>query len=380
MTDQIKAVPGVAGLQPYIPGKPVEELEREYGVSNAVKVASNENPLGPAPSVIAQLKKLLDNPVELSRYPDGNGFVLKNRLTEKLSTGTATIEQQQITLGNGSNDVLDIIARTFASSGDEVIFSQYAFAVYPIATKAVGANAVITPAKDWGHDLQAMLDAITAKTKLIFIANPNNPTGTYLPKAELEQFLLQVPANIAVVIDEAYEEYASHPASGISEHYGSLISAINQFPNLIITRTFSKAYGLASFRIGYSISSAGIADLLNRVRHPFNNNSLALQAAAVALDAAEHLESGVTLNWQGMKYLTQQFDQAGWQFIPSAGNFVCLQTGPDTAGIYERLLHEGVITRPIANYQMPEHLRISIGTMDENQRVMTALEKILNQP
>lgn len=370
-------VSGVANLTPYVPGKPVEELEREYGVSNAVKLASNENPIGPSPKVIIRLRQLLENPAELSRYPDGNGFILKNKLVEKLNSDEVHFQSDQITLGNGSNDVLDILARTFATKGDEVIFSQYAFAVYPIATQAAGAAAVVTKAENWGHDLNAMLEAITDKTKLIFIANPNNPTGTCLAAKDLQQFLENVPQHIIVVIDEAYEEYASHADSIFSDEYHSMLPALHQFNNLVITRTFSKAYGLASFRMGYSISSSPVADLLNRVRQPFNNNSFALEAAAAALDDQEHILKAVQLNWQGMSFLSDGFKRLNLAYIPSAGNFVCVQLGADCAQIYEKLLYEGVITRPIANYQMPEYLRISIGTMAENQRVLDALEKIL---
>ncbi len=370
-------VRGVANLTPYVPGKPVAELEREYGVSNVVKLASNENPLGPSPKVITRLKQLLEHPLELSRYPDGNGFVLKNKLLEMLNSNAVHFAAEQITLGNGSNDVLDLLARTFAAQGDEVIFSQYAFAVYPIATQAVGATAVVTKANNWGHDPDAMLEAITQQTKLIFIANPNNPTGTCLAAEDLHNFLAKVPSHIVVVIDEAYEEYASHADSIVADEYHSMLPALKQFENLVITRTFSKAYGLASFRVGYSISSSRVADLLNRVRQPFNNNSFALEAAAAALDDQEHILQAVQLNWQGMSYLTDGFKRLNLAYIPSAGNFVCVQLGSDSAQIYEKLLYEGVITRPVANYQMPEYLRISIGTMAENQRVLEALEKIL---
>ncbi len=375
----VSAVSYVAQLTPYIPGKPVAELEREYGVKNAVKVASNENPLGPSPKVMAHLSTFLQNPQELSRYPDGNGFILKHKLLESLSNDVSKLSIEQITLGNGSNDILDILARTFASKGDEVIFSQYAFAVYPIATQAVGATAIITPALHWGNDLEAMLNAITDNTRLIFIANPNNPTGTCLATKDLQLFLEKVPSNIVVVIDEAYEEYASHPESGFSESYHSMISALNQFKNLVITRTFSKAYGLASFRVGYALSSIEIADVLNRVRQPFNNNTFALESAVIALDDRQHLQKSVQLNWQGMAYLIETFQSLGLDYIPSAGNFVCVQIGNKSAEIYEKLLYEGVITRPVSNYQMPEHLRISIGTMAENKHVCDALKKVLAQ-
>lgn len=371
----LKAVESIAQLQPYIPGKPVDELEREYGVKHAVKVASNENPLGPSPKVIARLNQLLLNPLELARYPDGNGFILKNKLVDKLSGVKLSLSVEQITLGNGSNDVLDLLARTFAAKNDEVIFSQYAFAVYPIATQAVGATAVITEASDWGHDLDAMLDAISDKTRLIFIANPNNPTGSCLSARDLQNFLQQVPEHIVVVIDEAYEEYAS--SSDFSEDYHSMLPALSQFDNLVITRTFSKAYGLASFRVGYALSSIAIADLLNRVRQPFNNNTFALESAAIALEDQAHIRQCVELNRQGMSYLINSFASLGLSYIPSAGNFICVQIGAECAQVYEKLLYEGVITRPVANYKMPEYLRISIGTMAENQRVFSALKKIL---
>ncbi len=371
--NQINALDCVSQLQPYIPGKPIDELERDYGVKNAVKLASNENPLGPSPKVVSYLQDSLDNPLELSRYPDGNGFVLKHKLVEKLSDVHQNFRIEQITLGNGSNEVLDIIARTFASTHDEVIFSQYAFAVYPIATQAVGATAVITPALNWGNDLNAMLEAITENTKLIFIANPNNPTGTCLPSADLLIFLQKVPENVVVVIDEAYEEYASGNIDG----YHSMLPALGDFANLIITRTFSKAYGLASFRVGYGISSAAIADLLNRVRQPFNNNTFALESAAIALDDQEHIRQSVSLNTQGMSYLVEGFESVGLNYIPSAGNFVCVQIGANAAEVYDKLLYEGVITRPVANYNMPDYLRISVGTMAENKRVFAALKKIM---
>ncbi|WP_198265553.1 histidinol-phosphate transaminase [sulfur-oxidizing endosymbiont of Gigantopelta aegis] len=386
-----KAVDYVAQLTPYVPGKPIAELEREYGVSNVVKVASNENPLGPSPKVVDYLQQMLLHPQELARYPDGNGFVLKNKLLEFYSAFNSTrnstsrskeplqLSVNQITLGNGSNDILDLLARTFAGQNDEVIFSQYAFAVYPIATQAVGATAVITPAKNWGHDLDAMLEAITDKTRLIFIANPNNPTGTCLSAKDLLNFIKQVPANIVVVIDEAYEEYASSVDSPYVEQYQSMLNVLYDFENLVISRTFSKAYGLASFRVGYAFSSSVIADLLNRVRQPFNNNTFALEAAAIALSDQNHIERSAALNWQGMNYLIESFTQLGLDYIPSAGNFICVNIGTECAQIYEKLLYEGVITRPVANYQMPEFLRISLGSMDENKRVINALQNVLGK-
>jgi len=298
---------------------------------------------------------------------------LKQKLQEKLKLDSV----DQITLGNGSNDVLDILARTFASNGDEVIFSQYAFAVYPIATQAVGATPIITKAKNWGYDLDLMAEAISDKTRLIFIANPNNPTGTCLSAEELQLFLEKVPSHVVVVIDEAYEEYASYTESDFSENYHSMLPALKQFDNLVITRTFSKAYGLASFRIGYAVSSTAVADCLNRVRQPFNNNSMALSAAVIALDDQQHIRQSAALNWQGMLFLIAGFKRLKLNYIPSAGNFICVDVGKNSAQIDEKLLYEGVIVRPVANYQMSQHLRVSIGTMDENQRFLNALEKVL---
>lgn len=374
-----RAVAGVQKLQPYIPGKPIDELEREYGVTHAVKVASNENPLGPSPKVASQLAKLISAPSVLSRYPDGNGFVLKNKIAEKLAVSVSQITASQITLGNGSNDVLELLARAFAGPGDEVIFSQYAFAVYPIVTQAVGATAVITEALDWGNDLSAILNAISDKTRLIFIANPNNPTGTCLAAADLKDFINKVPEDVLIIVDEAYEEYAVHPESGFSDSYLSVLSWLDEHPNLVVTRTFSKAYGLAGLRVGYALSSLEVADVLNRIRQPFNNNSLALVAATIALDDQAYLQQVVDLNWQGMQFLTRGFSQAGLSYIPSAGNFVCVLTGQDTAENYEKLLYQGVITRPLANYQMPDHLRITVGTMEENQRLISALQKVMGK-
>ncbi len=358
------AVPGVRSLVPYVPGKPIEELERELGISNIVKLASNENPLGTNPKVAAAIHATLP---ELIRYPDGNGFRLKTVLSEKLG-----ISSQQITLGNGSNEILELVARTFLSPDLDVVFSQHAFAVYPIVTQAVGASAKIAPAINYGHDLAAMLALIDENTRLVFIANPNNPTGTFLGRNELENFLMALPASVICVLDEAYYEYVS------PELRSDSISWLNQYPNLIITRTFSKAYGLAGLRIGYSLSSPEIANLLNRVRQPFNNNMLALTAAETALADHEYLEKTIAANDAGMQQLTAAFQALSLDWIPSAGNFVSVDLKQTSMPIYEALLRKGVIVRPVANYEMPTHLRISIGTEKENQTFIQALDEILN--
>ncbi|NQZ54548.1 MAG: histidinol-phosphate transaminase [Piscirickettsiaceae bacterium] len=351
----------VAKLQPYVPGKPIEELERELGINNIVKLASNENPLGPSEKVLATISNAAK---EVTRYPDGNGFALKAALAGKYH-----IELDQITLGNGSNDVLELIARAFVSPDEEVMFSQYAFAVYPIVTQAIGAQAVIVPAADYGHDLNAMASLISDKTKLIFIANPNNPTGTYLGADQLEAFIDQVPQNTLVVLDEAYVEYGDQDVDSISW--------LAKYPNLIITRTFSKAYGLAGLRVGYALSNSEIADLLNRIRQPFNVNSLALATATVALSDDDYLVQTKQLNDAGMQQLIVGFDELGLSYIPSKGNFVTVDVKRNGDQVFQALLQQGVIVRPVSNYGLPHHLRVSIGLESENTRFLEALSVIL---
>ena len=363
------ATKGVQSLSPYQAGKPIDELKREYGVSDVIKLASNENPLGPSPKVISAIKNEL---AELSRYPDGNGFDLKAVLAKKYN-----VDENQITLGNGSNDILEILTRTFVTPEHEIIFSQHAFVVYPIVTQAVGAKAVVVPAKEWGHDLDAMQKAITDNTRVIFIANPNNPTGTWLDQKELSSFLQAVPETVLVVLDEAYFEFADSDAD--AKDYPNGVELGKQFPNLIVTRTFSKAYGLAGLRVGYSISDPQVADALNRVRQPFNVNSLALKAAEVAVGDTEYLEQGLKLNADGMSYLIAEFDKMYLSYIPSVGNFICVNVGGEAMKVYDALLYEGVIVRPVANYEMPEYLRITIGTEKENERFITALKKVLDK-
>lgn len=363
------ATKGVQELSPYQPGKPLDELQREYGISEAIKLASNENPLGPSPKVISAIQDELS---ELSRYPDGNGFALKRALAE-----LHNVEIAQITLGNGSNDILEILTRAFVTPEHEVVFSQHAFAVYPIVTQAVGAKAVVVPAKNWGHDLEAMQQAITDKTRVVFIANPNNPTGTWLEKKELSLFLQSVPGNVLVVLDEAYFEFAH--SDPLAKNYPNGIELLSEYPNLVVTRTFSKAYGLAGLRVGYSVSHTQVADVLNRVRQPFNVNSLALKAAEVALTDVEYLEQGISLNSKGMQQLISAFEQMNLGYIPSVGNFICVEVGNNAMKVYDDLLYEGVIVRPVANYEMPQYLRITIGTEKENERFIKALKKVLDK-
>jgi histidinol-phosphate aminotransferase len=357
------ATPGVQGLSPYQPGKPIEELEREYGVKNAVKLASNENPLGPSPLALAAARAALS---DVHRYPDGNGFTLKNALAKKHG-----VDAGRITIGNGSNDILELLARAFVQPQNEVVFSEHAFAVYPIVTRAVGATAVVTKARDWGHDLAAMRAAVNARTRLVFIANPNNPTGTWLERAELEAFVRDLPAHVLVAVDEAYFEYVGEA------EYPDTVAWTGRYPNLVTTRTFSKAYGLAGLRVGYGVSSPEVAEILNRVRQPFNVNSVALAAASAALQDAAHVARAVQLNREGMERLTRAFAELGLGYIPSVGNFVCVDFGRPAMPVHERLLREGVIVRPVASYGMPNYLRVTIGLPEENQRFVEALRKVL---
>ncbi|RFA27757.1 histidinol-phosphate transaminase [Alkalilimnicola ehrlichii] len=363
------AAPGVRGLQPYQPGKPMAELEREYGLRDVIKLASNENPLGPSPKALAAAEAALK---DLHWYPDGNGFELKTALAAHHRVDPACI-----TLGNGSNDCLDLIARTFLGPGREALFAQHAFAIYAIAAMSAGAKPVAAPAlaidssMPYGHDLDALVERIGPNTAVVFVANPNNPTGTWLQKDELERFLAAVPPKVIVVLDEAYIEYALE-----AEGYPDATQWLAQMPNLIVTRTFSKAYGLAGLRIGYSVSSAAVADLLNRVRHPFNANSLAQVAACAALGDEAHIAAAVELNREEKARVADACAGLGLPTLPSAGNFLCVQVGAKAMEVNEGLLRRGVIVRPIGGYRMPEYLRISIGLPHENDRCLHVLREL----
>ncbi|GAA0851475.1 histidinol-phosphate transaminase [Marinobacter szutsaonensis] len=363
---QSLAVKGVQALSPYQPGKPIEELARELGLKPAeiIKLASNENPLGPSEKALAAAREALS---EMCLYPDGNGFDLKQALSERFGVG-----MDQITLGNGSNDVLEVIARCFADADSEVVFSQYAFAVYPLVTQAIGAKGVSVPAKDWGHDLDAMADAVTDRTRLVFVANPNNPTGTVHTADAIESFLTKIPEDVLVVLDEAYCEYLT------GTEYPDGIELLERFPNLIVCRTFSKAWGLAALRVGYSISSPEIADILNRVRQPFNVDTVALAAATAVLGDEDYLNRSREVNAAGLKQLADGFDRMGLPYIPSAGNFIAVEVGEQALAIYHSLLEHGVIVRPIGGYGMPEHLRVSVGLAKENERFLDALAEALS--
>lgn len=352
----------VKSIALYQPGKPISELARELRLdeSSIVKLASNENPLGVSPLAQRAILKVLE---DLSRYPDGNGFELKRALERRYC-----VPADRIVLGNGSNDVLDLAARAFLSSGDEAIYSQHAFAVYPIAVQAIGARGVEVPARDYGHDIDAMARAVNERTRLVFIANPNNPTGTMIAAKPLEAFIAGLPREVLVVLDEAYNEYLPH------ESRFNTVEWLEHYPNLVITRTFSKIYGLAGLRVGYAFAAADVADLMNRVREPFNVNSVALAAAAAALDDADFMRRSYELNLAGMKQLTEGLALLELEFIPSYGNFVTFKVR-NAGDVFRRLLEAGVIVRPLGNYGMPDHLRVSVGLESENARFLESLAR-----
>lgn len=360
LTEQ--ALSYVRAISPYQPGKPITELAREMGipVESIVKLASNENPLGMSPKARQAVEAALAG---VERYPDQ--FELIAKLAARCG-----VDQNQVVLGNGSNDVLDLVARAFLAQGRSAVFAQHAFAVYPLATLSIGGELICVPAKDFGHDLEAMLAAIRPDTRVVWIANPNNPTGNFLPYPEVRAFLEKVPADVVVVLDEAYNEYIPPEARVDTAAW------VAEFPNLVVCRTFSKIFGLAGLRIGYGVTSAAVADLMNRVRQPFNVNNLALAGALAALDDDEFLQASYELNRRGMAQIVAALEKLGLTYIPSYGNFVTFKAG-DAAAVNQKLLQQGVIVRPIGGYGMPEWLRVTIGSEAENARFIAALEKAL---
>jgi histidinol-phosphate aminotransferase len=355
--------PNIADLTPYQPGKPIDELTRELGITNVIKLASNENPRGPGALVHSAIAAAGEN---LSRYPDGNAFTLKEALASHIG-----VEENQLTIGNGSNDVLDLAARISLSPGAQAIISEHAFVVYTLATVSAGGELVVVPAKEYGADLEGFLDAVTDDTSIIFLANPNNPTGTWVTEAELVAFLDAVPEHVWVVLDEAYREYVDAP------DYPDGVALQRRYPNLILTRTFSKIHGLAALRIGYGVSSVQAADLMNRARQPFNVNALAMAAAQAALGDQEFVQESRRLNNDGMTTLLAGIAQLGCEHIPSVGNFVSIDVGGPALPVYDALLREGVIVRPVAEYGLPQHVRVTVGLPEENQRFLDALGRVL---
>jgi histidinol-phosphate aminotransferase len=357
---------GIASLSPYRPGKSIDELTRELGITDITDItelASNRNPRGPGPLVLEALRSAA---VELSRYPDGSGRRLKQALSEHLGVSAA-----QITLGNGSNDVLDLAVRMTMTAGAEAIVSAHAFVVFRLVVASCGGKLIEVPALDYGANLPGFLDAITADTAIVFLANPNNPTGTWVTRDALEEFLEAVPERVWVVLDEAYAEYVELP------DYPDGLALQRRYPNLIVTRTFSKIHALAALRIGYAVSSVEVADLLNRARQPFNVNALALAAAEAATADQEFVMTSRMMNRDVKAVLIAGLSELGLDYIPSAGNFVCVDCGGRAVDRYQALLRRGVIVLSVADYGLPNHLRVSVGLPEENARFLSALAEVL---
>ncbi|HAS54382.1 MAG: histidinol-phosphate transaminase [Nitrospirae bacterium GWC2_57_13] len=349
----------IKSINPYVPGKPIEELERELGISGSIKLASNENPLGPSSKAVAAAKKALEG---LNRYPDGSGFYLAKALATRYG-----VEIGQIILGNGSNELIELAVRTFVQPGDEVVSAVPSFVVYKMIVQAAGGTNIIVPCREYTHDLDAMAERITPRTRIVFIANPNNPTGTMNTKAELDRFMGRVPDHVLVALDEAYGEYVTRV------DYPDALDYLREGNNVLALRTFSKIYGLAGLRIGYGITTAEIAGLLNNVRQPFNTNSLGQAAALAALADRKHVERSIAVNNEGKKYLYQAFEQLGVSYVPTETNFIFFETGRDCGDIYDTLLRKGVIIRPMGG----KRLRVTIGLDEENKRFIAELDAAL---
>jgi histidinol-phosphate aminotransferase len=352
----------IRSLIPYAPGKPIEEVEREIGIANSVKLASNENPLGPSPLALDAMRQKL---MQLHLYPDGDCFYLKAALTAKLN-----VAPEQLIFGNGSNEIIELAIRTFMRAGDEAVMARQAFVVYKLVVQAVGGISQEVPLRTFTHDLEAMIAAIGPKTRIVFLANPNNPTGTIYRKAQWKAFLKQVPDEILIIVDEAYFEYVE------AADYPDSLDYHQQGKTLLSLRTFSKLYGLAGLRIGYGVADQEIISLMHRVRQPFNVNAPAQWAALAALNDGEHVRRSLDNNRQGLDYLTAEFARLGIEYVPSHANFILLRVGKGE-DVFNRLLAQGIIVRPMAGYQLPEHLRVTIGTMDENRKFIDAFKKAL---
>jgi histidinol-phosphate aminotransferase len=362
----------VLGLSPYVPGKPISELQREYGLHDIIKLASNENPWGPSPLALQAMHRALD---EVWLYPDGSAHELKVSLARMLGVRT-----EQLTLGNGSNELLLLLAESFLTANHSAVCSQYGFAIYPLVIRATGARCLEAPAlgagqvMQYGHDLAAMAAAIDADTRLVFIANPNNPTGTWAPAAALHSFIAAAPAHTLVVLDEAYYEYARHCGCE------GALEWLAEFPNLVVLRTMSKAYGLAGMRIGYAISHPEVADALNRIRPAFNVSNVAQAGAIAALADTAHVEQVAARTIAERERLQGALHAAGLRFAPSAANFLLVEIGARAARVYEQLLRGGIIVRPMAGYGLAGHLRISIGLPAQNDRLIALLTQITRAP
>ncbi len=360
---RLLAKSSVSHLTPYQPGKPIEELERELGITSSIKLASNENPLGASQKVFAAAQDAL---LKAHFYPDGGCFELKQTLSQFLS-----VQPEQLTIGNGSENILELIIKAYLDKEDSAIISEYAFLTIPLLLQSYGVKTKVVPAQQWGHDIQAMIRAIDETTRVLFLVNPNNPTGTYTTEKEFNELIRSVPPHVLIVVDEAYSEYITE------SDYPNALAYLSQYPNMIITRTFSKVYGLAALRLGYAISSPEIADILNRARLPFNVNMIAAKAACAALADQEHVKKTILLNQEGKQQMQEGLQKLGLTFIPSIGNFLTIDVN-DGGKIYEKLLHEGVIIRPLKAYGMPRHTRVTIGTVEQNERFLSAIHKVMS--
>jgi histidinol-phosphate aminotransferase len=350
-------------LTPYPPGKPIEEVEREYGIPDSIKIASNENPLGPSPKAVAAVREALGR---LHRYPEGNCYYLRNALAQRLD-----VPSESLIFGNGSNEIIELIIRTFLRPGEDVAMSDQAFVVYRLIVQAAGGKSHAAPLRSFTHDVEAIADAVTPQTRIVFLANPNNPTGTIFFQRDWERFLSMVRDDIVIVVDEAYAEYVED--SG----YPNSLAEVKAGRNIVVLRTFSKIYGLAGLRVGYGVAPPSLVDLMDRVRQPFNVNSLAQVGALAALGDDEHVERSRACNREGMAYLRRECTRLGLEVVPSWANFILVRVG-EGARVYESLLRQGVIVRPMAVYGFPSHVRVTIGTAAENERFIAAMEKVLN--
>lgn len=351
----------VRDLVPYQQSRPADELERELGITASIKLASNENPRGPSRKAIEAAQFALQ---KSHVYPDSGSYALKQALSTFLS-----VQPAQITIGNGSENILELIVKAYLRPGDTAVISEYAFLTIPILIQSYGTQANIVPAQNWGHDIDGMIKAIDEKTRVIFLVNPNNPTGTYINKKSFKILLESIPQHVVIVIDEAYSEYITDP------DYPDALTYLADYPNLIIVRTFSKAYGLAALRLGYSLSSIEIADILNRSRLPFNANAIATAAACAALSDQDHVQTSIALNQQGMQQISDGLRKLNLEFIPSIGNFITINVN-DADKIYLQLLREGIIVRPLQAYGMKNHIRVTIGTAEQNSLFLLAMKKI----
>ncbi len=356
--------PWIRALQPYPPGKPIEEVEREYGISGSVKLASNENALGPSPLA---LRAIADAAAGVHRYPDGSVYYLRRALAQRLGVG-----EEMLLFGNGSNELIELAVRAFVHQGDEAVVAEHAFVIYAMAVQAQGATSVVVPARDYGHDLAAMAAALTPQTRAVFLANPNNPTGTLYRRPEWERFLAAVPDDVLVVVDEAYAEYVD------DDDYPRTLDYLDGSRPLLVLRTFSKIHALAGLRIGYAVAAPEVLDVLNRLRAPFNVNAVAQRAALAALDDEDHLERTRQMNRDGLRQLAAGACELGLSFVPSHANFLLLRVGAANE-IHEELLRRGVIVRPVGGYGLPEHVRVTVGREEENRRFLGALADVMRE-